>query len=510
MNEYELQQFFGENLEDESFYGSVDESECSILRMDKGELDFLGLGTVEQRKLNSRLGDIAVSAERLSESVDKTMESPLSSNSRLTIKSVSDDNLVHSVLLDNGFTESEVSDLVFVSIPSDLEVMPKAKWVIDKYTTYSSSLTEIKVYDKVNHKSNTVGFAFNDMSHDKGSKIVIGGKLGFKTYVAPYMVVKLLDKHNTLSTQLFNGYLLGLSDNEKGALKNNPKSHYSRALRQNAYNLLLEYEYYGIELFSEPTEHNQWAFKVLDGYKVANSEFWSRELELDISEFSEALSESLEAQDWRFRPIAIANSVFMQTETYFKELINFYNGEAVVEAINDLSMDKSKFGAVQSELVKIAEYYISVESEEDNSFSVDETVEDYDSDKRTDHSQSRGYKKAYLEKPIVENAIAKGVITEYIHSEHYSRSIECSEMELELSELRASSIAHERASRERFEEIKEEQSFWDRMEQELGVTGLTAFTPASNCPDREAEWASKSETHFAFFMNDIRLRKSLV
>lgn len=487
MNEYELNEFFGENLDDGDFYGSIDESECSILRIDDRGIDFLGLGSIETRKINSKLGDIAIESERLSESLDKTMESPLSSNDRLSIKSVLNDKMVLSVLLNNGFTKSEVLDLVFVSVPSDLEVMPKAKWVIDKYTTYASSLTEIKVYDKVNYKYNTVGFGFNNMEHDRGSKIVIGGKLGSKTYVAPYMLLRELDKHNKLSTQLFNGYLLGLSEIEKGALKSNPETNYSKVLRQNAYDMLLEYEYYGIQLFKEPTEHNQWAFKVLDSYKVSNSEFWSRELELDISEFSESLSESLEAQDWRFRPIKIANAVFMQTENYFKELVSFYNGEAVIEAINDLSMDKSKFGAVKSELVKIAEYYMAIDSEEDNSFSIEETVEDYDSDKRIDHSQSRGYKKAYLEKPIVEKAIAKGVITEFIHSEHYSRSMECYEMELELSELRESSVAHEKASEQRFRANKEEQRFWDRMEKELGVTGLTAFTPASNCPSREAE-----------------------
>lgn len=506
MNEYELNEFFGENLDDGDFYGSIDESECSILRIDDRGIDFLGLGSTESRKFKSKLGDMLVEAERLSESLDKTMGAPLSSNNRLSIKSVSDNKLVLSVLLNNGFTKSEVSDLVFVSVPSDLEVMPKAKWVIDKYTTNASSLSEIKVYDKVNYKSNTVGFGFNNMEHDRGSKIVIGGKLGSKTYIAPYMLLKKLNEHNTLDNQLFNGYLLGLSKNDKGALKNDSESHYSKVLRSNAYDLLLEYEYYGIELFSEPTEHNQWAFKALDNYKVSNAKFWNREQELDISEFSKALSESLETQDWRFGVTKISNRVFMETETYFKELISFHNGEAVVKAINDLSMDKSKFGAVQSELVKIAEYYIAIDSEEDNSFSVDETVEDYDSDKGTDYSQSRGYKKAYLERPIVEMAIAKGVITEFIHSEHYSRSMECYEMELELSEIRESSVAHDKALEQRFRANKEEQRFWDRMEKELGVTGLTAFTPASNCPSKEAEWASKSEEHFALFMNDIRLR----
>lgn len=504
MNEYELNEFFGENLDDGDFYGSIDESECSILRIDDRGIDFLGLGSIETRKINSKLGDIAVESERLSESVDKTMESPLSSNKRLAIKSVLDDKLVLSVLLDNGFTKSEVSDLVFVSVPSDLEVMPKSRWVLDKYTTNASSFSEIRLYDKANHRYNTVGFGFNNMAHDRGSKIVIGGRMGSKTYVAPHMLLRHLDKHNTLSTQLFSGYLLGLTESEKGALKSNPESNYARALRHNAYDLLSVGTDNGSEVFSEPTDRNQWAFKALDNYKVSNTEFWNRELELDISEFSEALSESLEAKDWRFRAITIARAVILETGHYFKELVNFYNGEAVVEAINDLSMDKSKFGAVQSELVKMAEYYIAVASEEDNSFSVEETVEDYDSDKGNDYSQSRGYKKAYLEKPIVEMAIARGVITEFVHSEHYSRSMECYEMELELSEIRESSVAHDKASEQRFRATKEEQRFWDRMEKELGVTGLTAFTPASDCPDREAEWASISEEHFALFMNDIR------
>lgn len=501
--ELDIQEFYGENLDDGDFYGSVDECESSVLKIDEYGIDFLGLGSTGLRKLKSKTGDLLIAAERAVNSADKNMGAPLLSNDRLEIAPVVDNELIKGICLENGFTESELVNAVFLAVPAGLTVMPIAQWVVDKYTTNASSFSKITVYDKANFTYNTVGFGFNNMEHDRGSKIVIGGKIGSKTYVAPYMLVEKLNELNTLNNQLFEGYLLGINENEKKALKYSQSSHYYRNLREKAYNKVFSTENENTEPVFEENTENAWAFKVLDNYYKANRDFWKSELELDIMELQEVLISSLQAQDWRYAENTIARAVIRENNKILSSFIDFYNGEAVIDAINELELDKTKFAAVQAELVKLAKYYLANESDEDNAFSVDEKLEDYDSNKGTDYSQSRGYKKAYLEKPIVEKAIARGVITEYIYTEHYTRSFECYAMELELSELRKSSVAHEEEQKARFKEMAKEQAFWDRMEKELGVTGLTAFTPASNCPDREAEWAARSDEHFAYFLSNL-------
>ena len=490
----DVEQFLEENGLDYDLDGLVFEPEDSIFN----------IGNTQWRKLQSKVGDEVLDSERQYNSVFKNMGAALLSNNRLEIAPVLNSELVKGICLENGFTESELVNAVFVAVPNDLVVMPIAQWVINKYTTNTASFSKITVYDKANFKSNTVGFGFNNMEHDRGSKIVIGGKIGRKMFVAPYMLVDKLSELNTLNNQLFEGYLLGISENEKKALKYSQNSHYYRNLREKAYDKVFSSKTEnGQAVFEENTE-NAWAFKVLDNYYKANREYWQSELELDLIELRETLFASLQAQDWRYKAKTIARAVIRENNKILSSFIDFYNGEAVIDAINELELDKKKFAAVQAELVKLAEYYLANESDEDNAFSVDEKLEDYDSNKGTDYSQSRGYKKAYLEKPIVEKAIARGVITEYIHAKHYSRSFECYAMELELSELRKSSVAHEEEQEDRFKEMAKEQAFWDRMEKELGVTGLTAFTPASNCPDREAQWAARSEEHFAYFMSNLR------
>lgn len=423
----------------------------------------------------SKAGDVSVLLEDAEKYANLTMEDGLLANNRLHLKNVVDSEITKRILDANGFDESEYANAVVLFIPSNMDVMGKAKWVLSKYATKSRELAEIKVYDAFNHKSNVIGYGVNVMETDYGFQLVIGGRMNGKTYVAPYQLIRALSENNTLDNQVFNGYLLGLTDEDKLALKYNKNSNYSLALRQNAYNLVSDEENESKITVIDETEHNAWAFRAVDGYYQRQKEFYASEFVFDLSEYVELLLDQFEILDWRKSAETIADAVIMATETELRDLVNFWSIEQVIDEIESVDYDKKKFPTVQSELIKFAEYLWELEAEEDNSFSVLSNLEDYDSDDENEDGENRGYKKAYRNKELEEKAIARGVITEFLHSKHYSRSFECHMLKLERDEVRASSNFHEELVEQAFEEIKDYELFIARMERELGVSGLTEF-----------------------------------
>lgn len=431
------------------------------------------------RKLLSDDGDISVLLEDAEKFANWNMQKGLLSNSRVTLKSVSNSQITKRILEKNGFELSECSELVVAFVPNDLDVMGKAKWVLSKYTSNSQVLEEIKTYDEVNHKTNVIGWGINVMDTDYGFKLVIGGKMGVKTYVAPYMLVKHLNTNNKLSNQVFNGYLLGLTDSEKEYLKKVRNSNYKGALRQNAYDLVVNEQIDGSVSVLNESDSNRWAFAVLDDYRHSNRDFRRNEVELEQLDFIECLNEEMELLDWRKSATELSDALISKLEHRMRDLVDFWNGESLISKIEDLEYSKSKFGDVKAELIKFGEYLLELEQEEDNSFSVGSALSDYYSNYGEEKAESRGYKKTYRHKELEEMAIAKSVITDFKYSEFYSNKKHAYELADFEFEIRESEKAHNKALELRFKENKTEQAYWDRIEAEYGVSGLTAFTPAS-------------------------------
>lgn len=430
------------------------------------------------RKLLSDDGDVSVLLEDAENFANWNMEKGLLSNSRVTLKSVSNSEITKRILEKNGFEPSECSELVVAFIPNNLEVMGKAKWVLGKYTSNSQVLEEIKTYDEVNHKTNIIGWGINVMDTDYGFKLVIGGKMGLKTYVAPYMLVRHLNSNNKLSNQVFNGYLLGLTDLEKEYLKKSRNSNYKGALRQNAYDLVVNEQIDGSVSVLDESDSNRWAFAVLDDYKYSNRDFRKNETELEQLDFIECLNEEIELLDWRKSVSNLSNDLILKLGDRMRDLIDFWNGESLIDKINDLENDKSKFGDVKAELVKFGEYLLELEQEEDNSFSVGSALSDYYSKYGEEKTTSRGYKKTYRHKELEEMAIAKGVITAFRHYEHPVHSMECYLLELEETETKQSSKLHESFLNNFYDEMQKDLAFINRLEKEFGCSGLTRFKTA--------------------------------
>lgn len=512
----ELAEFFGENLDDGDFWCSVDDTQTAIVAVDDYGFDPLGIGSVRTRSIKSAYGDILVGVERTIASADKDMESPAHDVERIRTGRVPDSALLLSVFLDNGFSVWDCLDLEFVAIPDSLFVVPKSQWVLDRFTTYRSELSEIRVWDGQNKEYRTVAFGFNEMRHDDGFKYVIGGVLPRYAkngrVLAPMrlnghrQVLRMLEKNNKLAYQVFNGYLLGLSENEKEALKSRPDSHYAAALRQNAWSVVCITEYAGFYQFADVTAYNEWAFKALDQYKVRNSNFWASEQAADVAELCEVLKSAYENADWRYKARTIRDEVLSQVDHRMKAVINFYNGDDVVEELRGIELEKSKFQEVHAAILAIAEAYVSYEEEEDNAYDLDEKVEDYDATKGVDYSQRRGYKKAYLEPRLVAEAKNRAFLGHFQAAEWRQRDLYSSllaaiengdslvpDME---NALREGELAIFQAREEAAAEIRNVQLVCDEMETRYGSVGLTAFTPASELPDSGLQYAYEDADDF--------------